>query len=322
MKEMPMPKVSVIIPCYKVEKYLRRCLDSVLAQTFADWEALCINDGSPDKCGAILDEYAKCDGRFKVIHQENQGLSMARNNGKNLAQGEYIYFLDSDDAIHPQLLEVAYGLAQKHNAELVNFEYYSENKEKFITKYADPNKVKFKITSNPLFQVKRKEKYRIHFNVWTKLYKKKLLDGIDFIPKIHFEDFPHTYAVLSRRPRTVITPAKFYYYSVNDESISNAKGNPQQILDYHTGIKSVYEIYKTPEFEKELSFLKREFIPGILKQQLGRCRRADSANQPLMFKEFAKELMDLDSKGLLSWRGHKLTRYWTYKKLIKGTYEL
>lgn len=122
-----MPKVSIIIPCYKVEKYLKRCLDSVLSQTFCQWEAICVDDGSPDECGAILDQYAKCDYRIKVIHQENQGLSMARNNGKKLATGDYIYFLDSDDAMHPQLLEVAYGLAQKHNADLVNFTLTKRN---------------------------------------------------------------------------------------------------------------------------------------------------------------------------------------------------
>ena len=76
--------------------------------------------------------------------------------------------------------------------------------------------------------------------------------------------------------------------------------------------------YKAPELKKELAFLKRNFIPNILKQQLGRCNRSDATNKPLMFAEFTKELIDLNNKGLISWRGHKLTRYWIYKKLIKG----
>ena len=312
-----MPKISIIIPCYKVEKYLRRCLDSVLSQTFCEWEAICVDDGSPDECGNILDEYAKCDYRFKVIHQENQGLSMARNNGKKLATGDYIYFLDSDDAMHPQLLEVAYGLAQKHNADLVNFECYNSDKEEFKNKNIDVNKVKTKVTNNPIFQGSRKERYRIHFNVWTKLYKKELLDGIDFIPGIHFEDFPHTFAVLSKSPKTVITREKLYFYQPNDGSISKQSGNPKQIKDYYAGINSIYEIYKAPELKKELVFLKRNLIPNLLKQQLGRCNRSDEATKPLMFAEFTKELVDLNNKGLISWRGHKLSRYWVYRKLIK-----
>lgn len=312
-----MPKVSIIIPCYKVEKYLKRCLDSVLAQTFCQWEAICVDDGSPDECGAILDQYAKCDYRIKVIHQENQGLSMARNNGMKLAQGDYIYFLDSDDAMHPQLLEIAYGLAQKHNAELVCFNTYKGNKEKFEINEINPSKIKTKVTNNPIFLGSRKEKYSIHYNVWTKLYKKELLNGLDFISGIHFEDFPHTYAVLARKPKTVVTPTKMHFYTDNGESISNKKGNPKQIRDYHVGINSIYEIYKAPELKKEFAFLKRNFIPNILKQQLGRCNRSDATNKPLMFEEFTKELVDLNNKGLISWRGHKLSRYWIYKKLIE-----
>lgn len=312
-----MPKISVIIPCYKVEKYLKRCLDSVISQTFNNWEAICIDDGSPDNCGKILDEYVKNDSRFKVIHQENQGLSVARNNGKKLATGDYIYFLDSDDSIHPQLFEIAYNLSQKYNAELVCFNYYEENKEELKTNKINPSKLKTKVSTNPIFLGTRKEKYSIQYNVWTKLYKKELLDGIDFIPKIHFEDFPHTYAVLAKKPKTVVTPTKLYFYTYNGESISNLKGNPQQIKDYHIGINSIYEIYKSPELKKELAFIKHNFIPNILKHQLGRCNRSDAANKPLMFAEFTKELVDLNTKGLISWRGHKLSRYLTYKKLIK-----
>lgn len=313
-----MPKISIIIPCYKVEKYLKRCIDSLLQQTFPEWEAICVDDGSPDNCGTILDEYAKQDNRFKVIHQSNQGLSMARNNGLKLALGEYIYFLDSDDAMHPQLLEIAYGLAQKHTADLVSFEFYELAKETFPPTHININKIKTHITTRPIFQGSCKEKYRINYNVWTKLYKKTLLEGINFIPKIHFEDYPHTYAVLARNPKTVITTEKLYLYQPSDNSISKQTGNIQQIKDYHTGINSIYEIYKTPAFKKELSFLKRNFIPNILKHQLGRCNRAASDTKPLMFAEFAKELVDLNNKGLLTWRGHKLTRYLTYKKLIRN----
>ena len=296
---------------------MTRCLDSVVGQTFCDWEAICVDDGSPDNCGAILDDYAAKDSRFKVIHQKNQGLSAARNNGKKLAKGEYIYFLDSDDAMHPQLLEIAYGLAQKYDAELVCFNTYKESKEKFEVKHIDFEKIKTKVTNNPVFLSGDKGKYNIYFDVWTKFYKKELLDGIDFIEGIYFEDYPYTYAVLSKMPKTVVTPTKMHFYTNNAESISNRKSNPQQIKDYHAGINSIYEIYKNPKLKKELEFLKRNFIPCILKHQLGRCRRSDDANRVLMFEEFAKELADLWEKGLISWKGHKLSRYWIYKKLIK-----
>ena len=118
---MMQPKISIIIPVYNVEKYLRRCLDSVLNQTFAGWQAICVDDGSPDNCAAILDEYAARDKRFAVIHQKNGGLSDARNAGLKKASGKYVLYLDSDDFLHPQTLEVLNYFADKNNSEMVVF---------------------------------------------------------------------------------------------------------------------------------------------------------------------------------------------------------
>lgn len=310
-----MPKVSIIIPCYNVEKYLKDCLDSVLAQTFSDYEAICINDGSPDNCGKILDKYAKLDSRFKVIHQSNQGLSQARNNGKNLANGDYIYFLDSDDTLHPQLLEITHSLMQKHDADLVTFELNKQNKP--INKI-DINSIQTKITNQPIYQKNSKSKFKIHFNVCTKLYKKELLNSIDFIPNIHFEDYPFTFAIFQKNPKTIITTLKLYNYAQNNDSISRQKSTPKQIKDYSIGINYIYDIYKHPSYKKELNHIKRTLIPNLLKQQLIRCQKSDDTIKAQMFKEFTQQLIDLNNKGLISWRGHKLTKYWIYKKLIKG----
>lgn len=103
-----MPEISVIIPVYKVEDTLRACLDSLSAQTFTDWEALCIDDGSPDRCGVILDEYASRDARFRVVHCANGGVSSARNEGLMLARAPYIAMVDSDDWVEPGMLEALY----------------------------------------------------------------------------------------------------------------------------------------------------------------------------------------------------------------------
>ena len=102
-----MPTVSVIVPIYKVQPYIRRCIDSVMMQTYGDFELLLVDDGSPDDCGRICDEYAEKDNRIRVIHKKNGGLSDARNAGLDAATGEYIYFLDGDDCILPDLLEKA-----------------------------------------------------------------------------------------------------------------------------------------------------------------------------------------------------------------------
>ena len=115
-------KVSIIIPIYKVEPWLRPCLDSVLAQTFRDYECILVDDGSPDGCPAICDEYAGRDPRFRVIHKENGGLSDARNAGLDAAAGEYLYFLDSDDTVEPELLATMVPLMEE-GYDLVTFGY-------------------------------------------------------------------------------------------------------------------------------------------------------------------------------------------------------
>lgn len=115
------PSISIIVPVYKVEKYLNRCLDSIIAQTFTDWECILIDDGSPDNCGKICDDYAKKDERFVVIHQENAGVSAARNAGLDMAKGEYIGFVDGDDWIESNTYEIAINTAIKENADLVEW---------------------------------------------------------------------------------------------------------------------------------------------------------------------------------------------------------
>lgn len=101
-----MPEISIIVPVYNVEKYLPRCIDSILAQTFTNFELILVDDGSPDNCGAICDEYAQKDSRVVVIHKENQGVSSARNRGLDVAQGKYIMFCDSDDKVDARWCEL------------------------------------------------------------------------------------------------------------------------------------------------------------------------------------------------------------------------
>lgn len=119
------PLVSVIVPVYNVEKYLHQCVDSIINQTYRNLEIILVDDGSPDNCGAICDEYALKDRRILVIHQENQGLSAARNAGLDIAQGEYIYFLDSDDYIEPCLIEKAIS-AMNRDTDMVYFGSYKQ----------------------------------------------------------------------------------------------------------------------------------------------------------------------------------------------------
>lgn len=127
------PKISIIVPVYNVEKYLRRCLDSILAQTFADFECICVDDGSPDGSGKVLDEYAEKDSRFVVIHKDNGGVSSARNAGLDVVHGEWIAFVDSDDWVENFYLEDMYNSAINNGSDLVFCALTKHHRNKILT---------------------------------------------------------------------------------------------------------------------------------------------------------------------------------------------
>lgn len=309
-----MPEISIITPVYNVEKYLTYCINSIKNQTFEDYEVIFIDDGSTDSSPSILEKYKKEDQRVNVIYQKNSGPSVARNTGINNARGKYIYFMDSDDALHPQCLEIIYDIAEKHHADLVCFDYEHSDGTTTNMPPINKNTIKAEIDNNPILRGCD----IIQFNVWSKLYKRELLKDIRFIEYIHFEDYPFVYDLLSKRPNTVIIKNKLYYYTRNMSGISKQDGTVKQIQDYFTGIKQIVNTYKHDEYTKERKFLIKDFIPRILKHQIGRCRRASNPDiKTEMYKCFAEELAWLSQKGWIGFRGHKIKNWLAYRKLIK-----
>ena len=264
------PKISVIIPIYNVEKYLRRCLDSMLSQTFTDWQAICVNDGSPDNCGEILSEYAGRDGRFKIVNKENGGLSDARNAGMRVADGDFILFLDSDDFIHPQTLEIAYFLATRDGADIVSFTYdrafrtelMVRNKLGLACDGVMPKKynrryqiaqIKTLVTddvyayaterTHNAFNPKRRWLIK-HCQVWKNLYRRELISDIPFIKGILFEDFPWWSAVMLKNPRVTIAPLPLYYYVPNFGGIFLSAGQMRAFDGMCTGVRDTFLLYQ------------------------------------------------------------------------------
>lgn len=117
------PLVSIIVPCYKVEQYLPNCIESILSQSYTNWELILVDDGSPDNCGNICDDYAVKDNRIKVVHKQNGGLSSARNAGMKVMNGEYVTFLDSDDFLHKDALHILVNQANKYDAQIVQCDF-------------------------------------------------------------------------------------------------------------------------------------------------------------------------------------------------------
>lgn len=209
-------RVSIIIPVYKVERYLRRCVNSVLNQTYSNWEVILVDDGSPDNCPAICDEYAQKDRRIRVIHKKNGGLSSARNAAlDSLITGEYVTFVDSDDWIEDNTIEYCLHLIDQYKADVVEYTF-EETKD-----YIEHAKQHQKIVSvyegdSVLEEYLRKEAY----SVCTSLFNRQLFDGLRFREGKINEDIDLKYKVLQRCKKMVYSNQKKYFYFQSGDSIS------------------------------------------------------------------------------------------------------
>lgn len=207
-----MSSISVIVPVYKVEPYIRRCIDSILSQTFTDFELILIDDGSPDNCPAICDEYALQDKRIHVIHQENGGLSAARNTGIDYSNSEWIAFVDSDDWVHPYFLEYLYNAVKQFNTKVA-----ACSLRRVDEKIELPDVI-YKVETKA-WDVFYLENWARGVVAYNKLYNKELFDGLRYpVGKIH-EDEYLTYKLLARAGIVSVINAELYMYFQNPEGI-------------------------------------------------------------------------------------------------------
>ena len=231
------PKVSIIVPVYNVEKWLPECLDSLINQTLEDIEIICIDDGSKDKSGEILEEYAEKDeeriklkiitekiknkeeindeemkGRIRVIHQENKGVSAARNVGLNVASGEYVTFVDPDDYVHPECYKTVYKQAKKDNIDIIQFDNNNilNDAQKIIIDKSEVDQSDSIVLDLEQFLKKIKAEM-----VWFKMFKSNILkdNNIRFMTDISIrEDTCFSFMAFPRAKRFKIIPGKFYNY--------------------------------------------------------------------------------------------------------------
>ena len=218
-----MPAISVIVPVYKVEKYIHRCVDSILGQTFTDFELILVDDGSPDSCGAICDEYAAKDDRVIVIHQKNGGLSAARNAGMEVADGEYYHFVDSDDVIYPDCLRILMTCIQNTGAEIAIGRFKRVYEESVQEDWFLPWNGKCVTKSNLetlscLFE--DPENLPSLVSACGTLWHCRLFNGIRFPAGRLFEDEFVTYKLYHRAEFISLVDVMLYFYFVNENGIT------------------------------------------------------------------------------------------------------
>lgn len=312
-----MAKVSIIVPIYNVERYLERCLESILAQTFKDIEIICVNDGSTDNSGAILAKIAETDARIKVITQNNQGLSMARNNGMDAAVGEWTMFVDSDDALHPQAVEICLQFAEHHGVDLVCFQFEKSTGGSYSVKELKRGIIEFKFSDNPLELALSKGRFRIPFSACIKFYKTSTIRHIPFIKDIYYEDGPHTYALLAKHIRTIVLDAKLYYYTQNMGSISHKHSSIKQLEDYRTLMFYINDIYLKSTYPDDIKKIRLHLFPKYLRHQCTCCEKASYEIKEQMFRFFAELLRDYKAKKMISFLGCGPFYYLKYLAIMK-----
>ena len=261
--------VSIIVPIYNAEAYLRRALDSILSQTHKDWEAILVDDGSTDSSGRIAEEYAQCDHRFKVIHKPNGGQSEARNVGMEHINGEFLLFLDADDFLHPQLMSLCIEAILRDGSDLVCFTYDRKYRTmgmvKQFLRLNDP-KPHYEFYKQPPFIVtdnifnyateysKPKDidgRWAVkHCQAWRCMYKTYAVRDIKFIPSILYEDFPWWSEVLLRIKRCTILNLPLYFYCPNPMSDILTADQTHKIESLRKGIEAAKKVYANAPEEK------------------------------------------------------------------------
>lgn len=259
-----MANISVIVPVYKVEPFLNRCVDSILNQTYEDFEVVLVDDGSPDTCGEICDAYAQKDGRVHVIHQVNGGLSAARNVGIDWvfanSSSRWLAFVDSDDWIHPDFLKVLYAVAEETACKISACGFFRSGGEGFPEQ---PYDVALRIGSAEYYCGSYHEGQTAV--VWNKLYHKSLFKHLRYpVGKLHEDEFT-TYRAVYQAERVGVTPRILYAYYQNPGGIMKSPWSPRR-MDVLEAFSQQVEFARSRGDERLLSKVARQYVFGSYEQ--------------------------------------------------------
>ena len=269
------PLVSIIVPVYRVEEYLRRCIESIINQTYSNFELILVDDGSPDNCGKICDEYAQRYDFITVIHQINQGISAARNNAVKKAQGDYITFVDSDDFVTADYLEYLVSVLRKYNADVSvgGSIYQYEDSEIKIPK--NETYTTFHTPEEALITMNYVKDYGTV--AWGKLYKKELVELYPYPIGKRYEDIATTYKIIGASRGVAFGNKQIYYWIQRSNSFMHSKFSESQ-LDGLEAVKS------------QLSYIQKQYPAAIPAAKYRYTAKAVELAQLLLFTDGNREI--------------------------------
>jgi glycosyltransferase involved in cell wall biosynthesis len=240
-----MALISVIVPIYKVEAYLNKCVESIVRQTYTDLEIILVDDGSPDACPQMCDDWAARDSRIKVVHKENGGLSDARNAGLAVATGEYISFIDSDDWIEPEFMEVLLNAINTTGADIADCatRLVSEDGKELSIRGVAENETLDTVSA----LVRLVSEDRVFQTVWNKLYRRDVIGDILFEKGKYNEDDYFTYQVFDQAEKIAIVSKPMYNYLQRGGSIMGVGYNPRRLEGLQARVLRMEYLQKYPE---------------------------------------------------------------------------
>ena len=243
--------ISIIVPVYKVEKYLEKCVNSILKQTYTNLEIILVDDGSPDKCGQLCDELAKTDDRIKVFHKENGGLSDARNYGVERANGEYIGFVDSDDYTHECMYEELYKAIKKSGTSIAECGVTRVYKNTLRPHYEGEDY--FLVLDREGYLKEYLENKRLYGSAWCKLIHRDLAKKIKFPTGKIYEDAFYTLELLKTVDKYTLISGNYYYYYIRENSITTRSFSSKD-MDYIEIMNEIedYTLANFPIFKEQL----------------------------------------------------------------------
>lgn len=281
-----MPKISVIVPVYQAEAYLAECIDSILCQTFEDFELILVDDGSPDNCWTICREYEQRDSRVRVLQQENRGQAAARNHAMKLAQGQWICFVDSDDVIHPQMVELLYRAAAESGTDMSMCRYVEA--AQLPDDFFQPAVLDYTILSTGeggLVELYDREAYP-GWVACTKLVRREIVEGYPFTEGRVFEDNEAVSRWICRVKEISSLDQTLYYYRTNPNSTTKSSFSLKK-LDYLWALESITRFYGEIGYDKMHIRFFRRYVNAAVDSCYG--VRADLKREDLA-KDIAKRV--------------------------------
>lgn len=257
-----MPMISVIVPVYKAEKYIESCVQSILAQTYGDFELILVEDGSPDRSGEICDDLKETDTRIRVVHKENGGAATARNVGLDVAKGEYIAFIDCDDCVHPKYLEFLLALQKETDADfsLCYYDFFTEDGDWFN----DDPRMEYELLNGAELLENFTEHYRkvSLISLCMKLFKKEVFEGMR-IPEGYIEEdsmsLPH---ILERSKRIARSEEKLYHWRITPGSVTRSGLTEKSFA--HIEVRRYQAEFFAERGSDQADHFRKEFLVRVL----------------------------------------------------------